>query len=33
MTYLALLRGFNVVGNKSTKMAELVKLFESLNVT
>ena len=30
MTYLALLRGINVSGQKSIKMAELVKLFESL---
>jgi uncharacterized protein (DUF1697 family) len=30
MTYLALLRGINVVGKKSIKMAELVKLFKSL---
>ena len=30
MTFIALLRGINVVGHKIIKMAELAKLFESL---
>ena len=31
MTYIALLRGINVGGQKSMKMADIVKLFESLS--